>query len=241
MVGSDFWWLSCREATKYPYIGLGHHRSIGDEEQPYDVSWDRSFNQIGEIDRWREKFANVNIYRSLTLFSAEKEQLVGPFIIDVDNCNEDLEDALAVTRMILSTIVNRFSIDVTDLKLFFTGHKGFNFEVRPCALGINGTYANQLKQSSELRSKIIKEITSGKSQGSANQVSVNETVIDLTYGDRFSGFTLNHPFVRLHESINEWITSGKQVIRRRKIELALDKFHRMSVSDIVTKSEQGEK
>lgn len=250
---SDFWWVSPEEETRYRFLYLGHHHPVSDDENPFAVSWFHSLKedhfskskvryQSGFLETWRERCTNTNVYRSLKLFSTMEgsSALMGPFLVDIDNSQwsasgdaleENLEDALDVTCRTVKLLTSKWQISERDFKVFFSGRKGFNIEIRPWALGITGNFINQLRLSFEKQNEIMKILTTKQFN---NTVGLRGTVIDPIYGTRLSGPELKHPFVRLHDSINLWRTNIGEVGRRR-ICIAPDVLYSININEILNK------
>lgn len=124
---SDFWWLAPKEVTKYKFLEVWHQEPYSDEpksnKQPYPGSCFSSLDGNGNLStvckrypldfiaNWRDKCFNINIFKSLSLFSDEedREVLLGPFVIDIDReegdwdkgYTQNLNDALEATRKLL--------------------------------------------------------------------------------------------------------------------------------------------
>jgi hypothetical protein len=158
---------------------------------------------IDELENWRDRFQNTNVYRALKTVSTSPGigEIIGPVLVDIDNSDENLEDALTVTRKILFLLNDELRIEPDSLRIFFTGRKGFNFEIRPQALGIQGSTIDQVRKSAEVLYRITEALRAGKTWQIRNQVSDTGTVVDQIYGDRF-GYRLKHPYIRLHSSLN---------------------------------------
>lgn len=125
---------------------------------------------------WKRKCLNTNVSRTLLLFSEEGKGLAGPFLVDIDSSEyehdaqghrEDLEQALAVARLVGSLLKNRWGVIHADLRLFFSRRNRFNFEVRPTALGITGDVNAQMQGSERLQHELRDEL---KANGFANYV-----------------------------------------------------------------------
>ena len=138
MERSDFWWLSPSQRSSYQHTEFGHHRPIRDDEEPRSINWDTNICSIDELENWRDRFQNTNVYRALKTVSTSLGvgEIIGPVLVDIDNGDEDLEDALTVTRKTLLLLQDKLRIETDSLRIFFTGRKGFNIEIRPVALGI---------------------------------------------------------------------------------------------------------
>lgn len=258
---SDFWWLLKNVTIEDLLVGVGHHQEVADNEDvpPLD-DWYRSLDQEGYpsndiqhypinfLNKWRSAFKNTNVYRTLKVFDQKTKEatLLGPFLIDIDNSigdncyRENLNDAQAVTRQVVTYLVKRLRLSLQDFRIFFSGRKGFNVEIRPEAIGINGSVPDQIRLSSSKLNNLIDYLRSkNKVQNSRkNAVSNQGTVIDRIYGDRFNGYTLKHPCVRLHGSINRWIGGDGKAVARRKIEITPDQLWEMSAKAISDESEK---
>lgn len=239
MKKSDFWWLSSSQRSKYKYTEFGHHRPIQDNENPRSVNWDTNTYSVDELECWRDRFQNINIYRALTMATASSgvEEIIGPFLVDIDNGDENLDDALVVTRKTFYLLRDEFRVDIDSLKIFFTGHKGFNLEIHPKALGIQGSVKDQIRKSANVLHQITESLRRGESWQTTNWVSNVGTVVDQIYGDRLC-YTLKHPYTRLHGSLNKWISSDGKTNTRMKIELTAEELNKLPASEIASRAEK---
>jgi len=239
MEKSDFWWLSSSERGRYYYTEFGHHKPISDDEDPSSVNWDTNTYSINELEHWRDKFQNINVYRSLKIASDSLggEEIIGPFLVDIDNNDENLEDALVVTRKTFYLLRDEFRVDNNNLRIFFTGHKGFNIEIRPQDLDIHGSANDQIIKSAHVLHQITEILRRGKSWQFINCVSDVGTVIDQIYGNRFC-YKLKHTYIRLHSSRNIWISSDGKTKTRMKIELTVNELNKLPVIEIVSRAEK---
>lgn len=257
---SDFWWTE--EQHRSLYVGVGHHKPLTDDDDPCGIKWFHSLENgcLSEVEKryplpfihqWRNACNNTNVYRTLRLFDDKGQSVVlGPFLIDIDNSQsvkngykEDLEDALKVVRATIELLRGKpYAIQDNYLRLFFTGRKGFNIEVRPSALRISmcDTADAQIKSSSTKLDEIIKTLRRRNNidTNATTAVSDGGTVIDRIYGDRF-GYRLKHPYIRLHSSINEWISKRGSKMARRKIRLSPDELFSSSAKQICQKAAEG--
>lgn len=193
---------------------------------------------IDGLEDWCSKFQNTNVYRTLKITSLRRgvEEIIGPFVIDIDNEDEDLEDALSVTRKTLSLLRREFGIEAKSIRMFFTGHKGFNFEICPEALGIRGSMLDQVRKSAEVLYRITEALKGGKSFQCRNQISDKGTIVDETYGDKRS-IRIKHRYIRLHNSLNMWYSSEWKIKTRMKIELTFDELAKSSATEIAHRAE----
>ena len=248
---SDLWWLPKHETSEKLLIGVGHHYPITDDDNPCSVKWFHSINERHELscDRkqyqldflkeWRSLCNNTNVYRTLKLFASTTGQgeILGPFLVDIDNSNwkdgyeEDLNDALVVARKVIAFLKIHWNLNDRDIRIFFSGRKGFNIEIRPLALSIAGSAADQIKLSSGKLQEIINHFGTG-----SNTVSKN-TTIDQIYGNRFTNYELKHPYIRLHDSWNKWGKEKGAWKARRKIELTPQELANLTVDEICARAE----
>ncbi len=218
---SDLWWLPKNVAIDTLLVGLEHHEVVTDDEIPLslddwyhsldqdgNLSHNREYHPINSLNKWRSACRNTNVYRTLKVFDENSREAIflGPFLIDIDNSNEDLEEAQAVTKQVLNYLIEQLRLPLEDIRLFFSGRKGFNLEVLPQAIGINGLIPNQIRLSSNKLNDIIVFLRRKNDiqDGSTNVVGSNRTVIERIYENRF-GYKLKHPYIRFHNSINKWI------------------------------------
>jgi hypothetical protein len=256
---SDFWWLPDSACSKLLAVGLGHHRPIKDEENPGSLVWylplevhkepsdNPSVSSLDYIDKWRETCNNANVYRTLKIFNVNSGEavFVGPFLIDIDNSSnkkpykEDIGDALDIARSVIRILVDSRNMDKGNLRVFFSGRKGFNIEVRPESLLIKGSIIKQIELCAKKLDEIIKTLRNSSqiSNGYTNCVSTKGTIIDRIYGDQF-GYKLKHPYIRLHNSINRWIRNDDKIIDRMKFELSVHELGCLSADEICRKSEK---
>jgi hypothetical protein len=231
MAITDFWWLTDEQVNKYFFVKLVHHQPLTDEDSAPNAEFTNPcFTQIRSISKWCENHQNTNIYRSLEIWTdnLQSEALYGPFVIDIDN-DENLDDALTVTRNTIEYIVNLYNLKESDIRSFFTGHKGFNIEVLPSALGLLCKPSRQDEKANCIREKIICELRKNACLSPQlvqvrNCVSKEGTIIDCI-----------HDYLRLHNSINKWIENvGRKA--RRKIGITLSEVNSLSLNDIIDRS-----
>ncbi len=208
-----------------------HHPPLTDEDNaPHQAFNSPCFTGIQSISKWCNNYQNTNVYRSLKIWSdnSKRETLLGPFVIDIDN-DEDLDDALTVTRNAVECIFNFYRLKDSEIQLFFTGHKGFNIEVLPSALGLAGVPSEQDNKADSIRERIISELQRNAGLASRpgqarNLVSEKGTLIDRI-----------RDYVRLHDSINKWIENEEHKARRKKA-LTLSELNSLSLKHIVDRS-----
>jgi len=271
IIMDDFWWLPEDMSIKGLLVGVGHHKQVADSEDvpPLD-SWYRSLDQKGNLssniehypirslNRWRKACKNTNVYRTLKVFDGNTGEAIflGPFLVDIDNSDEDLDDAQTVTKQIVVYLTEQRGLSSDGIRIFFSGRKGFNVEICPEVLEISGSVPNQIELSARRLDEIIASLRNINnirdsyedivdSQGvviaqcytTRNIVSSQQTAIDRIYGDRF-GYRLKHPYIRLHRSINKWIRNDGSKMTRMRIELSIEQLWSINAVGISSKAEE---
>ena len=218
---SDFWWLSSEVDASRLQIGLCTHRPLTDSERP-TFAWRCAFDNrevsikgspclhlLKEVEEAGQLSHNINVYRSLELFDEQQRpQVLGPLVIDVDNetqgppFQQDIAAALRLAKTVVNLLVQKEGLSPKDLRVYFSGCKGFNIEVRPDAIGVVGSVRQQARLSYQRLDDLIRELVkAGDLQPKAYQ---RVSTIDQIYTEWGA---LKHPYLRLHDSINAWISS----------------------------------
>jgi hypothetical protein len=238
----DFWWLPQSFGSAQLRMSVGHHDPLGDDEQPCLENWLRSLDSGGVpstagslyplsfVASWQALWRRKNVYRTLELFDAlGNGKTLGPFFVDIDNSDwvdggyqTNLDDALMVTRQAVDILGGQpFNVQPGDMRVFFSGRKGFNIEVRPESIGIEllSPLGDQIACSAHAQELIVQRlrVVNSVQDAMTNVVSSAGTVLDRVYRDS----RIRHPFVRLHNSLNEWIDSSGAPRVRGRIEVVL--------------------
>ena len=258
---SDFWWLSKDVDSGDLLVGVGHHRTLTDEDNQCSIIWFHSFEkntrrlsqakenyQLDLLSKWQSISKNTNIYRTIKIFDRNTKEavLIGPFLIDIDNSvpdngfKENLIDAKDVAYQVILYLTNELRLSENDLRIFFSGRKGFNIEVRPQALGVNGGIEDQIRLSRDKLYCIVSFLrsASGVTNSTRNVVSKQGTVIDSIYGSKHDPCELKHPYIRLHNSINKWIRDDASEVARMRIEVTIEQLWRKSAEEICLESKE---
>lgn len=223
MLSTDFWWLSPEEVRQYRYIELLHQEPYSDEpgtdKDPCSCPMLQSDKRylLESLSQWKEKFANINVFRSFALYSSDAngKKIIGPFLLDIDGIPEnapshvpDLPKALEDTRLLVKKCCSNLKDE--DYRIFFTGHKGFHIEIHPRAIRIPPN-VDRLQYFKNGRTKINK-------------------LFGYPVVDRF------HDHVRLHNSINHWIDYSGRETYSMSFEVSVDGLFNLSAEDIFTKA-----
>ncbi len=240
-------------------VGVGHHRPLTPEDQPWPpipdqerpvlAGWWHSLDQheqlseafelypVSFLRRWRSVCQNTNVYRTLRLFSASsrRDSILGPFVVDIDHDEKgNLEDALEAARQTVKLCVEQWNMTEEDCQVFFSGHKGFNIEIRPEALGIAASVERQIELSWQKLDLIIRTLRQRNGlPGRGNAVSRAGTVIDRIYCDNLE---LRHPYIRLPDSVNSWVGSDSVPVSRLRIHLTIEELHRLPLAAILSRA-----
>ena len=236
---SELWWLTPEDTLKYKYIYVCYQEPYSDEPNseraPYSVPRFFSVDERGNLSRlkkyypleyindWRIKFENINVFRSFGLSSSEHgiDKLFGPFIIDIDREEggfyegyvQNLDKALKDTCRLADEYLHKFKENA--FRIFFTGHKGFNIEILPSALGLVAV------ECTKERFKRIRD-------------NINDIFNDkeaAKFADKV------HDEIRLYNSINRWMDKSGKIINRMKFELSIQELKNLSIDEICRKSE----
>jgi hypothetical protein len=245
---SDFWWLPGEADLASLRVGVGHHRPKADNDDPALLEWrcpvddveiqvrgNPCLHPLAALRDARRACHNTNIYRTLQVFGRARIEFLGPFILDVDNesrdngYSQDLDDAFRVTKEAVTLLLSEYRLTEPDIRVFFSGCKGFNIEVRPEALDIDGDVRQQVKEASRWWNRINQDLH--RSQVLSDDYA---TSIDRVYWE--SG-DLKHPYLRLHASVNSWVASTGAATNRLKIEVDVDKLSSVSMHNISRRAE----
>lgn len=210
--------------TKITYLELGYNKPVNEETCP-DIHIKKC--HISTINGFRKKHQNTNVYRSLKLYNTDNEQvIIGPFVVDIDN-DRDLNASYVIVKQVLNYLINK-GLNANDFRIFFTGHKGFNVEIKPLVLNIHGSVTDQSYLYDKYRCIIVDYLRNlnGVYCSIRNCVDNQETVIDKI-----------HDYIRLHDSINRWISDNGVTISRKKIELTYQGLFSKSINEIITLAE----
>lgn len=249
---NDLWWVAPKERAElllglghHEPINDDHQPSPmpSSSTEPKIPGWYHSLTDEGTwsddfrwyppefVAEWLAKCQFRNAYRTLRLIaeSDTRTTLIGPLLIDIDNQQwkqgyvEDLADARNVACQAVTVLMEDYGLTPEkSFRLFFSGRKGFNIEIVPAALGIEGSEADQIKKSALALEDIV------------SKLSLDDTVIDRIYGNRFA-YQIKHPYIRLHDSMNCW-TSSSDIICRRRLALTVDDLRNLRVDQILERA-----
>lgn len=231
----DFWWIPRLNAASELLVGVAHLEAQRDDDYGL-LQMSRSIDAKGRastlaslhplpfLQEWRSIWKDENVFRTYELFDSDGQPvLIGPFYLDIDNENGDLDDALSVTRDCIALLRSE-GVASLDLRVLFTGHKGFNVEVRPEAVGLNSTDMSKLGSWREKTAEIILALRTQRAitGGNINTVSARGTVIDHILSQS-PHFPIKHKYLRLVGSKNTWIDMANEKRWRIKVEVDVAK------------------
>ncbi|MHB8375677.1 MAG: hypothetical protein ACYDEB_01785 [Dehalococcoidia bacterium] len=226
---NDFWWLPARLLCDDLQIRVGHCDPPAPDEAAH-IRW-HSLTPAGNlaesdalfpltfIHEWRNACKNENVFRSLKLTAPHLEHpIIGPFVVDIDGGETsqgapDIADAAKVTKATVQTLRDK-GVGEPDMRVLFTGHKGFCIEVRPesleltCSLTGGGAWREKLQE-------LIDEVrnVTGFRGTIRNHVTAAGTMIDHIFD---GNGRLKHPYLRLSESLNVWLSREGRTDKRVK-------------------------
>lgn len=93
----------------------------------------------GNIDNFRNKHNNTDIYYSVFLKEENTKNIIAPFYIDFDGEIGNNADLIIVKRemsLLLSYMISVFGLSANDFHIYFSGAKGFHLLVPPTVLNI---------------------------------------------------------------------------------------------------------
>jgi len=210
----DLWWLPDGTREDDLLLKVAHQdpisRNFDVEEEAYPIP---------AVPAWRLERSNTNVFRSVLLYDDNlKPVFEGPFYLDID-CVEgsiDLDDAAKVTTTVVESLLG-WNVEQKDLRILFSGHKGFNVEVRPEALGVRSSYGsgNQVGWAKARRRIIaaVQQSASFERRNPINVVSSKGTVIDRIHGH-----------LRLVGSKNAWIDDSGKTRTATKSVISIDEL-----------------
>jgi hypothetical protein len=231
---SDFWWLDEHLLDKSIYLELGHIDPTDDSSY---MMQQVEKCQVNQIEEYRRKFGDINVFRSLRLSDKlnNGHKIMGPFIVDIDNENEEngLVAAHKITRQLSEYLVKN-NITDKDFRILFSGHKGFGIEIKPGCVNISGSISDQIIGSSKKTDEFISYLRQINTvqNNTINVVDNAGTIIDSVYGNKFK-CELKLEYTRLHNSVNSWKTLKNTLSSRRKIELCYKEFGNASLAEII--------
>lgn len=172
--------------------------------------------QVNAIEKFIDEHNQDNLWRSWKLFTYYKcENSVGyvPLIIDIDNGDKNLVDAYILTLKCLDLILMKKiqNISKDNLRVVFSGMKGFHIEARP----------EHIISCQDFRKDIIHELIK-------DGVPIKRTENEFQFGviDPLKDF------VRLTGSFNNWMENG--IVKKRKvIQFSLEEFRNLSIEKII--------
>lgn len=192
--------------------------------EPFVESLPTEIIRVRDIPNYIQVHGNENLWRSWKIFTdqSRKEELGPvPIIFDIDDetdkkQNPNLDKAFRLTKALIDSLSRILQINNENIRVIFSGHKGFHIDVKPRApvelLALRGRLIQDCSQKEELF-----------------PVSGNQ-FLDTTTLDPF------HNEIRLTGSINSWRSSSGEIIQRKVFQFNLDDIFRINVDEIVAKA-----
>lgn len=229
--GGELWWLVDGPAREGLFLHLAHDPPVKDDVEPYDKQWYYGFDSEGQpcedqqlhpwstMDEWRRRWKNVNVHRSLVLYdNAGEETAHGPFLVDIDNSGEDIDDALSVTRRVIDYFEGQ-GLTELEMRVFFSGRKGFHVEIVPSALGIQSWAGNHGIKCACDACRVRR--TMKRCIGETGETNIDPI----------------HEYVRLGGSLNGWIHDDGHLMVRKKKLLPVGDLSSLDTDEMVARSQ----
>jgi hypothetical protein len=181
--------------------------------------------QICTLPEFISQNHSDNLWRSWKVFrDCELEQEIGPLpiVIDIDDESDgtsNLQNAYKLTRICLEEILRgNNSISLDNLRVVFSGRKGFHIELKP----------PHPLNAQVLRRELISSCRQRNVSPRFGNVFFENTVIDIF-----------HDYIRLTDSINSWINNNNELISRNVFQMSVTEFEHLKVEGILEKAEAG--
>jgi len=171
--------------------------------------------KVEEIPTYIQNHENENLWRSWTVYkNRDRSHEVGPLplILDIDD-EFHLEKAHGLTNICLN-ILQQMGISRDNVRVVFTGHKGFHIEIKPYEPVEARAFQNQIIE--QCKDKDFIPLN--------NNIFWGSTVLDPV-----------HYQVRLTGSLNSWHYENR-VISRKVIQLSIDEFSSLHLDEILERS-----
>lgn len=188
----------------------------------------RQIIQIKDINGVKKQYKEHNLFRSLDVYKKPKGlQSIGryPIVLDIDydkplnpipNFN-DLERVRKVAVQAIRILEVDIDIPEDDIKIVFSGCKGFHIEVR-----------KEFNKASHIRQSLIDKLREENGQfGFSNHVA-KDTGIDP--------INESHRHVRIKDTWNSWTNSSGNIERRKCFELSLQELRNLNINQIVDRA-----
>lgn len=236
---NDFWWLP----DKWSNLNVGLRRFDADDAVEWQFRADlANFQPIAALAASRQKLGNRNVHRTLLLFDEFKQPAIaGPFYLDIDSDIgldglPNIEGALKAAQTCLQVLLEH-GVKYSDIRILFSGHKGFSIEVRPEALKIDTGQTARMSDWAHRHTLILNEAR--RRSGTSNP-STSLTIIDGVVTDaivrRTPPFNLRHHYLRLSDSINDWGSPAGGTKIGFKFEISNRMLFDLAASDLILES-----
>ncbi len=251
----DFWWLAPSYDERRLLVGLGCALRTPRFDDAIEIVPAIDFGamrtsgplyELDEVFRARTAGRRTNLFRTICLFDRDlRAAVAGPLYLDIDahqldNGSYQLEDAARATSCVLDVLRERQLSEFDDYRLLFTGHKGFNIEIRPESLGVTSEISPAIWPAWRQQ---ITEIASDARRVSGTQHPCPLAITDAgCVIDSFlmasSGSGLRRPYLRLQDSVNHWAEPDGLEISRVKLTVTVSSFHARPLAELVAEAEK---
>ena len=230
---SDLWWLPNSADWRQLLLDLGHHQPLHEADDRGGTRWIWTEGLAPEfVPKWRTEHRNTNIYRRFVVALPNGESLFGPILLDIDHEKEvggphGYVNDLEVSHQIACKVADRLEAEIVSedhVRVFFSGRKGFHFEIRPAVLGVSGVLQEQINAGGAW------EYGFRKSIAIPEHASIDR-IFSGPFGIHYQA-KMSHSSIRMHDSINCWIDANRVLVGSRKVRLTFRELRTMSVQDI---------
>lgn len=233
---ADFWWLPPEIDWQDLVVEVGHSAPLSEKDLWSPDNWSLESGRAGDmLPQWRVRHSNVNVHRKLVVTTPSGEGLFGPVLLDIDH-EEGIQVGdqlvytpdLNVARVVACEAVQRLyanGLNQRDLRIFFSGRKGFHVEIRPASLGATGTLEQQLNRAREWEEGF-------RSSFELPRNCSIDRIFEKSYLSTRCGVRPYHSFIRLHGSLNCWLDVHGERRCRQKCQVDWQTLRTSSIKEL---------
>jgi hypothetical protein len=208
----------------------------GDGPEPIDGAWHIESRTLlipaSGIHRWWEQRRGINLHRSLAV-AVRSEPVFGPLLIDIDTDPLDwggdglrrsfekrIQESTVAVRAVVECLLGPGRFDPGDMRVRFSGSKGYHVEVRP------GASTSLPSNPHAFRDAVVHGV---RGEENAKHISGNTVPGTKAFIDP------PHKHIRLANSINAWVEDG-QLHLARNIPIGEDELSSVRPAEIMERS-----